>query len=316
MSVYTTVSRDELAPWLRQFTVGELLDLQGISAGIENTNYFVDTQHGRYVLTLFEKLTASELPYYIDLMAHLAEHGIPCPGPVASLDGKRLLQLNGKPACLATRLNGKSVLETTVNHCAQIGEMLASIHLAGKSYPASMDNPRGPKWWKETAPDVLSHMDDADALMLKEELRYQALFRFQDLPRGVIHADLFRDNALFDGDRLAGIIDFYFACNDAWLYDVAITVNDWCTDSNGVLDRERMLALLRAYHSVRPFTPIERGAWPVMLRAGALRFWMSRLYDLHFPRPGEQTHAKDPGHFQRILAGHIAAESELKRIWV
>ncbi len=316
MSVFTSVSRDELTVWLKQFAVGELLDFQGISAGIENTNYFVDTQHGRYVLTLFEKLTADELPYYINLMAHLAEHGIPCPGPVASLEGQRLLELNGKPACLVSRLNGKSVEQTTVAHCAAVGEMLASIHLAGKSYPAHMDNPRGPKWWKETSPDVLSHMDDADAAMLREELRYQSLFRFQDLPRGVIHADLFRDNALFDGERLSGVIDFYFACNDAWLYDVAITVNDWCMDANGVLDRERMLALLRAYHAVRPLSPIERGAWPVMLRAGALRFWMSRLYDLHFPRPGEQTHAKDPGHFQRILAGHIAAENELKRIWV
>ena len=317
MSVYTTVTPEELQAWLKNhYSLGVLNDLQGIASGIENTNYFVTTSHGRFVLTLFEKISSADLPLYIDLMAHLARHGIPCPSPIATLKNGFLNQLNGKPACMVSCLKGASLTDPSIVHCAQVGEMLANMHLAGQSYPAHMSNPRGPAWWRATAPQVMPKLDAEDAAMLSEELRFQALYRHEDLGRGVIHADLFRDNVLFDNDQLAGVIDFYYACDDVWLYDLAITVNDWCVNANSALQLPSMQTMLQAYHAVRPLTAIERGAWPVMLRAAALRFWLSRLYDYHFPRPGELTHAKDPKHFQRLLRHHIAMQGELTRHWV
>lgn len=301
MSVFTTVTADELRLWLRDYDVGPLQDLQGISAGIENTNYFVTTGGGRWVLTLFEKLKPHELPFYLNLMAHLAERGVPSAHPVARRGGGYLGALNGKPAALVARLEGRDVSDPSEAQCAAVGAVLAKLHLAGQSYPATMDNPRGARWWTAVLPEILPFVAQAEADLLQSEIAFQAGQGRGGLPRGAIHADLFRDNVLFSGDTVAGVIDFYFACTDALLYDVAITVNDWCSNAGGVLDGARTRALLDAYAAVRPFTAAEHGAWPVMLRAGALRFWVSRLYDLHLPRAGELTHAKDPAHFRRIL---------------
>ena len=311
MSVYTALNEADVAAWLKRFSVGTLVELKGIAAGIENTNYFVTTSQGRYVLTLFEKLKAHELPFYLGLQDHLARNGIPSPRPVPDRAGGFLGELNGKPAALVGFLPGKDVAAPSPGQCAQAGALLAGIHAAGGSYAGRMDNPRGPKWWAAVAPEIGPFLGGEDAALLRDEIEFQARHRLDPLPRGAIHADLFRDNVLFERDRISGVIDFYFACTDALLYDVAITVNDWCLGKGAVLDGARTTALLEAYGKLRPFTAAERGAWPAMLRAGALRFWVSRLYDFYLPRRGELTHAKDPGHFRRILATHVARGSAL-----
>lgn len=314
MSVYTTVTPEQLRVWLQRYRLGELLELKGIASGITNTNYFVTTGSGRYVLTLFERNSTEELPYFLDLMAHLADHGIPCPHPVANVDGHFLGELSGKPAALVSCLRGSSLESPEPAHCAAMGAVLARMHIAGQSFPAKMANPRGPHWWKTTAATVLPFMDDAGRKLLQDEIAYQAEFRACDLPRGVIHADMFRDNVLFDGAELTGLIDFYYACDDALAYDLAITVNDWCVEADGRLDEVRLSAMLQAYHAKRPLTVAEQQAWPVLLRAAALRFWLSRLYDLHHPRSGEITHAKDPEHFRRILVRRIRDQARLQTV--
>ncbi|MGD9953611.1 MAG: homoserine kinase [Burkholderiales bacterium] len=312
MSVYTPVTEGELATWLRHYAVGTLERLEPIEAGIENTNYFVTTTQGRYVLTLFERLPAAELPFYLNLMAHLARHGIPCPAPIASLEDAYLGELKGKPAALVTRLPGRSIDRPGAHECAELGMLLARLHLAGRSYGAYLENPRGPRWWRIAARDLEPFLDGAARRLLEAELEFQAGQRFPDLPRGPVHADLFRDNALFESGRISGVIDFYFAGVDCLLYDVAVCANDWCLVDPAAdrrLDPARLGAFLGAYAELRAPSAEELAAWPVMLRAAALRFWLSRLHDLHLPRPGELVHAHDPDHFRDILERRVAGRA-------
>ena len=282
--------------WLRNYSLGTLIDLQGISSGIENTNYFVTTSHGKYVLTLFEKLTSSDLPYYLNLMAYLSRHGIPCPSPVADLDNKFLGELNGKPASIVTCLPGKSQEYPTPSALRGSGGA-SGEHASVRAVLSGKNGEFARTKMVENCRTGTScrFSPRRRQTVLKEELRFQSSYRFENLPRGVIHADLFRDNVLFNDGAIGGVIDFYFACNDVLLYDLAITANDWCLDENGELDAGRTLSLLEAYHAPARLRILERNAWPVMLRAAALRFWLSRLHDFHLPRAGELTHVKDPG---------------------
>ncbi len=301
MSVYTRVEPQQLRDFLLSYALGELVTYCGVSAGIENTNYFVTTREGEFVLTLFESTPYQHLPYFLDLMAFLAEHGVPSAHPLADREGRYLTTLCGKPAALVRRLKGSDVHEPGAAHCAALGKALGHLHRVGGSFSGRRDNDRGAAWREATAHKVLPKLNPDDAALLREELHYQKQNPCAGLPQGVIHADLFRDNALFVDSELTGIIDFYYACNDALLYDVAVTVNDWCGDAYGALDEHRKRRLLDAYARERPFDAVERAAWPAMLRAAALRFWLSRLHDLHFPRRGEITHTKDPQVFKRIL---------------
>jgi homoserine kinase type II len=312
LSVYTPVSQVELAGWLRNYSVGQLASCEPIESGIENTNYFVTTTQGRYVLTLFERLPAQELAFYLHLMAHLARHGIPCPAPIADLSDQYLGALKGKPAALVTRLPGRSLENPGAAHCEELGALLGRMHLAGRSYSAYLENPRGPKWWRLAAREVMGFLKKPQQELLESELVFQSEQRFPDLPRGPVHADLFRDNALFVDARISGVIDFYFAGVDCLLYDLAVCANDWClkdVEQDRSLDPVRMKALLGAYHAVRPATPLEHEAWPAMLRAAALRFWLSRLHDFHLPRPGMLVHAHDPEHFRRVLESRIGVRA-------
>ncbi len=301
MSVFTPVTESDLAAWLQNYAIGRLDTLQGISAGVQNSNFFVTTSLGRYVLTLFETMPRAELPFYLHLMAHLARHGLPVPAPVANCDNEYLGTLSGKPAVLVARLSGKSEMAPGVAHCRRIGAMMAGLHLAGVNFGRKQANPRNADWRRDCAARVRPQLSDDERTELDAELAFQAGFDLKQLPQGVIHADLFRDNVLWDGEFVGGVIDFYFAGVDALLFDVAVTANDWCTDPDGRLDPARTAAFLAGYAESRPFTAAEHAAWPAMLRAAALRFWLSRLEDFHRPRAGEMVLVKDPDEYRRIL---------------
>ncbi len=314
MSVYTTVTAPQLTDWLKNYSLGTLLDLQGISSGIENTNYFVTTSHGKFVLTLFEKIHAVDLPYYIHLMAHLSNHGIPSPKPIANFDNEFVGHLNGKPASIVTCLPGKSVVDVSAAQCGEVGAMLADMHQAAHGYAQRMANPRGPHWWHTFSQQLLPKVTADEATLMQTELTFQAQHKHDALPRGVIHGDLFRDNVLFTDGSIGGVIDFYFACNDVLLFDVAITANDWCMHADATPDLTRLAALVKGYHASRPFNDAECSAWPVMLRAAALRTWLGRLGYNHFPMEGEMTHTKDAALYQRMLQNQIRAPLDLRAL--
>jgi homoserine kinase type II len=307
MSVYTTVTAAELDAWLARYAIGTPTTFEPIASGIENTNYFVTTAKGRFVLTVYERMPIEDLPFYLNLMAHLARTGAAVPAPEPDRTGALFSVLNGKPAGLIARVDGEPMLEPDASHCSAAGAALARLHLASQAYRARLTNRRGPGWWRQAARAVRPYLDAAQNALLAAEIRFQTGFGRARMPKGAIHADLFCDNVLFDGPRVVGIIDFGFAATDFLAYDVAIAVNDWCVAPDGALDPARTRAFVAAYDAVRPFVPEEREQWPALLRAAALRFWLSRLYDLHLPRPGALIHAHDPRSFERILAHRAAS---------
>lgn len=314
MAVFTPVSEKDADTLLTQYNLGSLISLQGISAGIENTNYFLDTTKGRYVLTVFEVLTQEQLPFYIELMHHLAQRGVPVPEPQTRRNGDRLSILHHKPCTIVTRLQGRHEPKPGVLHCQLSGATLAQAHLAAQDFGMHQPNLRSLSWWQQVIPQVIPFLSQEQSALIQAELTTQTAF-FQGalhgtLPSGPAHCDLFRDNVLFDGEYaspvMGGFIDFYFAGCDAWLFDVAVTVNDWCIDhATGRFQTELLQAWLQAYAAVRPFTDAEKQAWPLMLRAAALRFWTSRLFDFYLPRAAETLQPHDPTHFERVLQARI-----------
>lgn len=318
MAVFTPIELEDIAQWIDQeFDIGQASQIRGIHGGIENSNFFLDTakddKKQEYVLTIFERLTAQQLPFYLELMRHLANKGIPAPKPIENKRGDILFILKGKPAAIVTKLPGLSRLQPEVNHCALVGEMLAKMHLAGKDFSKHQENLRSLDWWQKTIPLILPHLNTSQKELITHELKTQEEFfssgAYDVLPQDASHCDLFRDNVLFDPkgsnasqDQLGGFFDFYFAGTDKWLFDIAVTANDWClADNKQDLDSARLDAFMKAYQSIRPLTKEEQSSWTLMLRAAALRFWVSRLWDFYLPRDAQMLTPHDPTHFERIL---------------
>ncbi|MDE2400056.1 MAG: homoserine kinase [Burkholderiales bacterium] len=306
MAVFTELSPSDVTGLLSALNLGALQSMQGCASGIENTNYFVNTTHGDYVLTVFERLSFEQLPFYLHLMHHLAERGIPVPAPQADAHGEILHTLKGKPAAVVTRLKGSHQLAPQAADCAQVGAMLARLHLAAQDYPRQQPNLRGLSWWNETIPLVLPHLTPAQRELIESELVFQQALAtspaYQLLPKGPIHADLFRDNVMFDGPALTGFFDFYFAGCDTYGFDIAVCLNDWCIDlSSGQLDPVRAQAFVSAYDAVRRLSDDELTLLPALMRSAALRFWTSRLWDFHLPREASMLKPHDPTHFERVL---------------
>ena len=308
MSVYTSVGHDELAGWLAPLAIGDLAGFAGIAAGMQNSNYFVSTTRGRFVLTLFERLEPAALDFYLRLMDHLAARGLPCPQPLATPVGERWRTLAGKPAALLTCLPGNIEERPGVGHCQALGDVLARLHLTAADLPEAPENPCGAAWRAQLGAELMPLLAAADRRLLADELAFEQRQDHGRLPAGVIHADLFRDNVLWTADgRLAGLLDFYFAGRDAWLFDLAVVANDWCADAAA------LAALISGYAGRRPLSAAERQAWPAMRRAAALRFWLLRLEAACRPRPGDVVTVKDPLHFRNMLQRFRLAPEPLPR---
>ena len=305
MSVYTSVNIEELKIWLQDYALDNLTDYQGIKSGITNTNYFLMTAHDRFVLTLFEKNTIEDLPYFVDLMAHLAKNSFLCPKPIFKNNGTALSILKNKPALIVTCLKGKELNKPEVKHCKAVGASLAELHMKSVNFTAQHQNTRDLNWIKKTAETLFSELPQDESLLLREEILYQEKKNYK-LPKSTIHGDLFRDNVLFLNDQVSGFIDFYYACTDYLILDVAIAVNDWCVNNDGSFDEAKLNAFLDAYKKIRSFNDDEDQAWNDILRLASLRFWVSRLNDFYHIEEGELTFIKDPDHFKKILKQRIS----------
>ena len=306
MSVYTAVDADQLDSLLSDYSLGTVKAFTGIEAGIENTNYFVTTTRGEYVLTIFEHVGVDELQFDLQLMEHMATAGIPCPLPVHRNDGELLTSVGEKPAALLSKLSGKSPSKISLQLCSEIGHWLARLHLAGQDFPLTRNTPRDQQWAVATLAELQSRLPAEQYDLLAAELEFQNTVPRKSLPQGIIHGDLFSDNVLFSGDKLTGLLDLYDASTDAWLYDIAITANAWCSQPDGSFDRSMLAALLQAYQQIRPLQKEELAAWPAMTRAAALRFWLSRLHHREFHRPGELTQIKPPEVYETILRQRLS----------
>ena len=313
MAVYTEVTDEDLTDFLASYDLGQALSCKGIAEGVENSNYLLHAQRGRFILTLYEKrVQESDLPFFLGLMEHLAKRGVVCPQPVRNKAGVALGRLAGRPAVLVTFLDGISVNRGTARHCASVGAALAQLHLAGADFPARRDNALSVAGWVALFRSAEAHANGVTqglAEAISSELDLLMRRWPQDLPKGLIHADLFPDNVFFLGPEISGLIDFYFACVDAFAYDVAICLNAWCFEPDGSYNITKGMALLSGYERVRGLTNEEFAALPILARGAALRFLLTRLVDWLDVPAGALVRPKDPMEYARKLRFHQRVES-------
>ncbi|MGY4304111.1 homoserine kinase type II [Bradyrhizobium sp. USDA 4369] len=313
MAVYTDVAADELADFLKTYDIGELLSYKGIAEGVENSNFLLHTTKGHFILTLYEKRVAvDDLPYFLGLMAHLAERGVSCPQPARNRDGAVYSTLSGRPAAIINFLEGLWPRKPNVAHCAGVGTALARMHLAGRDFPLVRKNPLSVSGWMSLFAQAADRADTVQAglsALLAAELDVLARSWPTDLPEGVIHADLFPDNVFFLGDQLSGLIDFPFSCNDILAYDVAICLNAWCFEADHSLNVTKARAFFHAYGRERPLSQAELAALPLLARGAAIRFLLTRLVDWLNVPAGALVKPKDPLEYVRKLRFHQAVTS-------
>lgn len=305
MAVYTDVSDKALAEFLGDYDVGTVTSFKGIAGGVENSNYFLQTNRDSYILTLYEKRVAeADLPFFVGLMDHLAHKGFPCPEPIRDRNGNAIKRLTNRPAALVSFLPGIDVKTPDLDQCRLAGEMLAKLHEAGKDFTTHRKNALDPDGWPPLAKAELPRADEVEdgmAGLISTQLADIVARWPTHIPKGVIHADFFPDNVFFLDGKLSGVIDFYFACNDFLAYDMAVTINAWCFDQELEFQPDRAVALFRGYQSVRKLEEAERNALPVLARGAALRFLLTRVYDwLNVPK-GALVLPHDPTEFSERL---------------
>ena len=313
MAVYTEVSDEDIIAFLKQYDIGKVMSLKGIAEGVENSNYFLLTDRNPYVVTLYEKRVAvDDLPFFLGLMDHLAGRGVSCPTPISGRDGAALRELCGRPAAIIGFLNGVWPRVARNEHCAALGAAMAEMHIAGEGFEIKRPNALSTAGWRPLFESCRAQADEVyDGLeaILEDELGHLEAHWPADLPAGVIHADLFPDNVFFEGDRLSGIIDFYFARNDLFAYDVAICLNAWCFERDGSFNVTKARHLLVSYGRVRPFSEAEMAALPLLARGSALRFLLTRLYDWVNRVEGALVKPKDPIEYVKKLRFHQGVSS-------
>jgi homoserine kinase type II len=313
MAVYTDVSDEELESFIGSYAVGALTSFKGIAEGVENSNYLVHTESGPYILTLYEKRVKREdLPYFLALMQHLSSRGISCPLPVKDREGHTLKEIAGRPAALITFLEGLWVRRPNIEHCAGLGDALAHFHLAGADFPMFRENSLSLPGWRTLFASIGGGADKVKAGLsgvIEKELQYLERHWPKDLPEGVTHADLFPDNVFFLGDKVSGLIDFYFACNDMLAYDIAVCLNAWCFEADGSFNVTKARGLLQAYEGVRPLSKQELDLLPTLARGAALRFLLTRTYDLINKDANALVKTKDPNEYLRKLRFHQRVKS-------